>query len=353
MDKNKNKVLIRNYPFNNWINKISNHHQIGGIETSILDNGAEKGVRIAWINTGSGLRYKVVLDRAMDIADAFYNHYSLTWRSTIGIVPPNQFYNAGFNWLKGFGGGLLTTCGLTHIGPPEKDERGERGLHDGISYVPAKIDSIIQPDIYKEKFNMSITGRMLQSSVFGAHIELKRTISSELFSSKIKITDEVTNLGNETSPHMLLYHYNFGWPIVDVDTEINWDGQWESRGGELDNFIFNSNENFKICKDVIEEHNGKGESVSFIDINPNSSGLCVCGLNNHKLKLSILIRFKKEQLPWLTNWQHFGKNEYVTALEPGTHSPIGQSSARGDNTLIFLTPGETKHYEVEFEVYQY
>ena len=55
-----------------WDGKISNHAQVGGIETSVLDNGLGRGTRIAWINTGTGLRYKVVIDRAMDIADAFY-----------------------------------------------------------------------------------------------------------------------------------------------------------------------------------------------------------------------------------------------------------------------------------------
>ncbi len=29
-----------------WTDKISNHKQLGGIETSVLDNGAGKGVRI-------------------------------------------------------------------------------------------------------------------------------------------------------------------------------------------------------------------------------------------------------------------------------------------------------------------
>ena len=48
---------------------INNHHQIGGIETSILDNGVGRGNRDAWINTGSGLRFKVNFDRGMDIGE--------------------------------------------------------------------------------------------------------------------------------------------------------------------------------------------------------------------------------------------------------------------------------------------
>ncbi len=105
----------------------------------------------------------------------------------------------------------------------------------------------------------------------------------------------------------------------------------------------------KTCSAPIDEHNGKGESVAFIDINPNPSGICKCGLNNEKIQLRVILSFKKKQMPWLTNWQHWGKNEYVTALEPGTHPPIGQSSARENNTLIFLTPGETRNYETELE----
>ena len=61
-----------------WCDKIGNIQQIGGIETSVLDNGPACGSQIAWVNTGSGLRYKVVIDRCLDIMDAFYNHYFVT-----------------------------------------------------------------------------------------------------------------------------------------------------------------------------------------------------------------------------------------------------------------------------------
>ncbi len=130
-----------------WQNKISNHAQLGGIETAVLDNGSGRGTRIAWINTGSGLRFKVVIDRAMDIADTFYNQHSLAWLSHAGITAPEPFSNKGLDWLKTFGGGLLTTCGLSHVGGPEADEYGERGLHGQISNLVADVESIVQPDL--------------------------------------------------------------------------------------------------------------------------------------------------------------------------------------------------------------
>lgn len=166
--------------YETWKDKISNTAQLGGIETSVLDNGAGRGTRIAWVNTGTGLRYKIVLDRAMDIADAFYNQYSLSWLSAAGVMPPERLSHTGIDWLRTFGGGLMTTCGLSHVGGPESDDYGERGLHGDISNIAAQIESIIQPDPVSGNMHMSITGIVKETRIFGPNLELKRTVSSEL-----------------------------------------------------------------------------------------------------------------------------------------------------------------------------
>lgn len=333
-----------------WHNKISNTAQLGGIETSIIDNGAGRGVRIAWINTGTGLRYKVVIDRAMDIADAFYNQHSLAWLSHLGICAPERFSNKGIDWIRTFGGGLLTTCGLTHVGGPETDSYGDRGLHDQISNIPAEIESIIQPDPIAGKMEMSITGLIKQSQALGHNLELRRTISATLGQSVIRIKDEVINRGNTYAPHMMLYHFNFGWPLVDEGTDIIWQGAWQSRDGDINNKIFRKENNFHKCPAPLDAHSGNGEDAVFIDIAQDSYGHCTCGLHNAKIGLAIALRFQKDQLPWLTNWQHWGSGEYVTGLEPGTNPPIGQALAREQNSLIQLAPGESRTYNLEVEV---
>ena len=335
---------------NSWKDKISNCAQIGGIEMSVLDNSAGRGTRIAWINTGTGLRYKVVIDRAMDIADAFYNQHSLAWLSHSGITAPEPFSNRGLDWLKTFGGGLLTTCGLTHVGGPEKDEHGERGLHGQISNKPAEIISIIQPDPFTGKMEMSISGIIKQTTVFGPCLELRRTISGKLGEASIAIHDEVRNCGNRPAPHMLLYHCNFGWPLVDEGTDILWKGDWESPGKNGNNKIFREGGNFRQCPPPLDQHSGAGEEVAFIDIAPDASGGCVCGLHNKEIRMAVAMHFNKAQLPWLINWQHWGKGEYVTALEPATNPPIGQAEARKQHTLTHIAPGETITYNLGFEV---
>ena len=329
---------------------ISNHHQIGGIETSILDNGIGRGNRIAWINSGSGLRFKVNFDRGMDIGEAFYNQHCLTWLSHGGIPAPQTLSDIGTNWLRTFGGGLLTTCGLQHVGGPESDEFGERGIHGNISNLPAQIESIIQPDPSRGKMEMSITGVIKESKIFGPNLELRRTISLTLGKSEIRIHDEVINKGNAIAPLMVLYHINFGYPLAQEGTQIFWEGQWKPRfGGEYPK-IFKEGNDFKTCPAPLESHSEGGEEVALISPIPDKNDKCQCGLFNPKLNLKIEIEFYKSQLPYLSNWQHFGKGEYVTGLEPGTNWPIGQKQARENQELLFLEPQATKNFEITLKI---
>lgn len=330
--------------------KIGNAAQIGGIETSVLDNGLGRGTRIAWINTGTGLRYKVIIDRAMDISEAFYNEHSLAWLSHAGTISPDRFSDKGMGWIRNFGGGLLTTCGLSHVGGPEEDKNGARGLHGRISNTPAEISAIVQPDPISGNLEMSITGVVRETQVFGPALELRRTISGKLGEARIKIEDEVVNCGNQKAPHMLLYHINFGWPLVDQGTRILWKGDWHSPTPDSNKKVFKEGNDFRVCPSPIESHSGTGEDVAFIDIEQDNTGNSKCGLYNERLQLAVSIRFPKKKLPWLTNWQHWGQNEYVTALEPGTNPPIGQKNAREEEHLIYLQPKESKNYTLEIEV---
>ena len=117
--------------------------------------------------------------------------------------------------------------------------------------------------------------------------------------------------------------------------------------------LFRSKEenDFKKCPPPLDNHLGAGEEVAFIDPAADESGQCTCGLYNAKLGLTVKVHFQKNQLPHLTNWQHWGKNEYVTGLEPGTNPPIGQSAARADNELIFLEPNEVRCFDLEIKVF--
>ncbi len=95
-------------------------------------------------------------------------------------------------WLKTFWGGLMVTCGLTHVGGPETDEYGERALHGRISNIPAEVESIVQPDLLNT-VDFSMTAKMKEFGVFGPQLESKRTLSGKIGQPIIKIRDEIVN----------------------------------------------------------------------------------------------------------------------------------------------------------------
>ena len=118
----------------------------------------------------------------------------------------------------------------------------------------------------------------------------------------------------------------------------------------MDNAIFNDKHDCRVCRKPLKNHRGTGEACGFIEVTPDSNGMCTVGLHNRKLGLAVATRYKKKQLPCLANWQHWGPGEYVTGLEPGTNPPTGQSNARAQKKLIHLEPSKSRTTELEISV---
>jgi len=211
--------------------RFINPAQVGGIETSVLEGGPGRGVRIAWVNTGTPLRYKVVIDRGLDIAEAFYGGLSLAFLSLTGTTPPTRALDKGLDWLSGFYGGLLCSCGPQHVGGPETIEGVEYGLHGTHSNTPAEVGSIRQPDPAAGVEEMSITGLVRTARMFGPNVQLRRTVRSVLGQPAIHIHDEFLNRGNAPARHCWLLHINFGWPLLDAGSRLVYRGKLVPRPG--------------------------------------------------------------------------------------------------------------------------
>ena len=323
--------------------RFINPAQVGGIETSVLDDGAGRGVRIAWVNTGSPLRYKVLIDRGLDIAEAFYSSLSLSWLSLTGPTPPTRALDKGADWLSGFYGGLLCSCGPQHVGRPETIDGVEYGQHGTHSNTPAQIESIRRIDPAAGIDTMSITGLVRTARVFGPNVELRRTISSVLGVPAIHINDVFTNRGNSPARHCWMLHCNFGWPLVDKGARLVYRGKVVPRADSVK--WFTDPKRYKVVRSPVPAHRGAGEACAFIDPPADRAGLCHVGIVHEKLSLGVEITYPRKRFPRLVNWQHFGPGgEYVMALEPisggmGCGVPAGQ-----------LQPGQSKTYDCTLTV---
>ena len=145
---------------------------------------------------------------------------------------------------------------------------------------------------------------------------------------------------------MLLYHFNFGYPLLDAGTQIHWEGEHSIPSDPK----FLTNPDIKLVPEPLEAHRGSGESVIFIDVAADAQHRSTCALWNPHLGFGVRLEWDKRQLPWLTNWQHFAPHEFVTGLEPGTHPPIGQKKARETGSLGYLKPLERKKIELKLSI---
>jgi hypothetical protein len=331
--------------------KFINPAQVGGIESYTLDEGPARGVRTLNVNTGGGLRYRILVDRGLDVDQAFFNQHSLAFLTYKGPTPPTRGLDRGDDWLKSFPGGLLTSCGPFNIGPPGSDAGEELGLHGPHSNTGATLESVILPEPHLGRHEMSVTGTIRYGAFYGPCVQLRRTIRSTLGSNAIEFTDEFTNAGNQPVPHAWLLHINFGYPLVDEGAELCYDSpQFEPTDAPESAARFKAGVDYKRVLGPQEAHRGPASSVAYLFPKSDRAGNTTVAIVNRKLSLGVAIHYNTKQFPRLGNWQHFGPREYVTALEPMNGTIAGRARDRARGLLDQIPAGGQKVYNYRIEV---
>ena len=324
--------------------------QVGGIESYEIADGGGRGVRALCVNTGGGLRYRVLVDRGLDIDHAFHNQHSLVLLPHKGVTRASRAYDKGLEWLKSFPIGLLTSCGPTNVGPPATDGDEELGLHGPHSNTPAELESVVQPDPRAGKLDMSITGVVRYGGLYGPNVELRRTIRSQLGANWIDVSDEFFNAGNNDVPHAWLLHINFGYPLVDEDSVLCYDASKVEPLPDAEE-RFRDVAASKRIPAPLDAHRGPTSAVAYLFPKAtNANGDATVGIVNERLGLGCAIRYNTKQFPRCGNWQHFGPHEYVTALEPMNGTIAGRDKDRANGALDFIKRGGRKRYQYRIEV---
>jgi hypothetical protein len=322
-----------------WTRKELEKHvgrisQIGGATAVTLDDGPERGVRAIDVRTGTGFRFTVLPDRGMDIGTAEYRGASLCWISPTGPVAPAFFEPKGYGWLRGFHGGMLVTCGLTYAGHPNVDQGKELGLHGRASYLPA-YEVGIREGWEGDEYRIEIRGKIREAAVFGEHVVLTRTLRTALGESRLTLEDEVENLGHEETPHVLIYHINAGFPLVDDSAEL----LAASKEAKPLNHNDPNWSKFQKPTAAFEErcyfHTLRAGRVALV---------------NRRLGLGYALRYPVEQLPCFCEWKQMGEGVYVVGTEPGNSFPEPRESQRRAGRLPTLQPGEKRRYQLEYSL---
>ena len=329
---------------NNIASRIGRMEQLAAINRYALEDGKGRGMRAFEVINGSGFDFTVYPDRCLDIGLARYNSLPLTWASKNGPVAP-AFYDAGgVEWLRTWGGGLLTTCGWLNVGGPCVTPEGEQGIHGRMSHTPA--EEVNTRSFWKtpEEYVLEITGKMVLSRVFGEYLVTSRTISTRLGWAGVEITDRTENLGASTAPLMQLYHMNFGWPLVSEEMLLtSLPHKVLPRDAEAAKGV----DQWDVFLPPMAEFK---EQVLYHDIPADEKGFSTIYISNPSFGADVSLSYRKAELPYLVQWRMPGCGDYVLGLEPANCYAEDYNSMAKKGLLRYIEPGQIVETTIELSV---
>lgn len=201
------------------LERVGTMAQLAGIRPYVLREGRKNGVSAADLWNGSGLSMTVLSDRASDIYSVTYQGRSLCWLSGVGASGPWFAHNGPFEWDKNFGGGMLATCGLTTAGLPSADAGETLNLHGDIANLPAE-EVNCRTFWEGDDYWLEYSSRTYQAKPYAENLCLTRQIRMRMGDNTIYLHDRVENLGFSATPLMLIYHMNFGYPLLDEGAKL-------------------------------------------------------------------------------------------------------------------------------------
>ena len=336
---------------------IGDPAQIAGARASVLTDGKAEGVKAIDVHTGGGFRFTVLPGRGMDIPFALYREHNLGFLSGTGITSPAYYEEPGLGWLRSFFAGLLTTCGITYSGPPCSDKEQSLGLHGRISNSTAEDVSIAQ-EWEGDEYVIRLSGKIREASAMGEHMVLARTIETSMGSKGFVLRDMIENRGFEPQPLMMLYHFNFGFPLLGpharvvgpiVDTVARDEEAKRDRGVEEALEFPTPDPGYS---EKVFFHTLAGVDQTFIALlnSDIEGGAPPGGAPPGGVPLGIVMRFSKKQLPQLTEWKMPCQGFYVVGLEPGTVQPLGRGTLRERGELPMLEGQASYPITITFDV---
>jgi hypothetical protein len=325
------------------LERVGDLHQVAGVDRFIYDDGVRDGVRAARVRTAGGLDFTVLLSRGLDISHARYKDLPLAWVSQTGEAHPHAFEPEERGWLRTFYGGLLTTCGLSNAGMHNTDAGEPLGLHGRISHVPAE-ETGAWTEWTGDDADVVVTGTLREARVFGENLRLVRRITAPAFGAEIRLEDRVENTGFRPAPLMLLYHLNFGWPLVSEDTEI----VLASRRTEPRDAV--AEPGLPRWNRLDAPQPGYQEQCFFHDVAPDEHGVATVLMVNRARHVAVKIAYTHAALPHLVEWKMMGRGEYVCGIEPANCRVGGRAAERAAGRLQSLEPGESRRTQVTLSV---
>lgn len=298
-----------------------------------VTEGKAGGSQIIEVATAGGLQVDILPDAGLDIGQVRFKGVNVTYISKNGYDSPACIMPYETEFMNTFPGGLLYTCGLRSTGGAHRDGDEWHPLHGRYHSLRAEQVSAVMEDN-----TVVVRGILRETAIFGHCLELVRTIRIPVFGTQITVADTLTNLGHKDQEYALLYHCNFGYPLISEKARLELPQQRKTTPRTEFAAGFLGRETT-----IDPPTPGEDERVFFHEDMERRAALI-----NEELGIRAQMTWS-ETLPILAHWRYLAAGEYVCALEPTNGYIMGAKQERENGTLGVLKPFESVNTEVTIQ----
>ena len=321
-----------------------------------LHGGKQDGVDVIVVDNGT-MQIALSPTRGMGVLWATLGDVRLGWDSPVKETVHPKYVNlqsrGGLGWLEGFNE-FMCRCGLEWSGHPGTDEFvnnvGDRAkmdltLHGKIANLPAsEVEVVVQAE---PPHRITVRGRVDERMFYGPKLELWTELSTEPGSNAFRIADRLTNRGDDAQEFQILYHINFGKPLL---------GPGATMVAAVERITpFNA----RAAEGLTTYDRYEGPKLGFVEqvykIKPaaDPQGRTLAMLRNAAGDRAASVAFDVNELPYLTQWKNTNAEGegYVTGIEPGTGFPHNRRIERAKGRVPKLAAGATRTFAVEVAVH--
>ena len=270
----------------------------------------------------------------------------LGWNSPVKEVVNPAYINLesrnGLGWLDGFNE-MMVRCGYEWTGHPGVDDNGQLlSLHGRAQNTPASTVKVIIDE--QPPYTIHVRGQVAERTFKKTNLVTWTELSVAPGSNRFELHDELTNFADYEDEYQIIYHSNFGTPILEEgarflapmssispfnDYAKSGLKTWQTYQGptkDFDEMVFNiqplADENHQTLAAVVNKAGDKGASI----------------------------QFDTRQLPVLTLWKNTDtvKQGYVTGIEPGTSYAYPVTIEREQKRVKQLQPGASAQFDLTY-----
>jgi len=311
----------------------------------ILHGGKQEGSEVITLRVGE-LTISISPTRGMGVLYAQYAGMRLGWDSPVKeVVNPAYIElgkHGGAGWLEGFNE-LVVRCGFQWAGHPGEDRGELLTLHGQIQNTPA---SVVRLSVDSAPpYRVRLSGRVDERCFKRAEFEVWMHLDILPGQASFFISDELINRGSYEREYQVIYHNNFGAPLLE-----EW-GRVQAPVRQISPFNQRAQKGLESWESVSAPTAGFDEEVFNIFPLADSQGDTLALLSNADASQGVVVRFNLRQLPVLTLWKNTDTSEqgYVVGIEPGTSFAYNRRYQRDLGLVPLIGAGESRLFNLQFD----